>query len=279
MTLPALGGQDGRPRRFSISDRVLISLLVLLAAVAVLAPWLPLQDPDAQDILHTLSGPSGSHLLGTDDVGRDVLARLIAGLNTSLGAAAVATLVASVLGVTAGLIGGYLGGWVDVVLSRISEVLLSVPALVLLLAVQSALHAGIHVTMAVLGALLTPQVYRVIRGSTIAIAKSTYVSAGRMSGCSHGRVITRYILPNIREQVAVQVSFQFGYALLVEAGISLIGIGVQPPAASLGTLLATAGTYMEMHPLLVLAPGVVLTILILAFNTLGDRMAENGSTR
>ncbi|MFS3130204.1 ABC transporter permease [Nocardioides sp. Bht2] len=269
------------PRRFrrerrsgAMSWGARISLLFILICLAVMAgvELLPLQDPAKQDLANTLAPISGDHWIGTDELGRDLFSRLMWGVHTSLLAGLTAVAVAVGVGLPLGLLAGYLGGWIDQLLSRLADVVLTVPALILLLAAQTALDTSIQGQMMVLGGIFAPRVLRVIRAETLSVSTAAFVTAGRMSGASHLRILWRYLLPGVRAQVVVQISYLLGLAMVVEAGISFLGIGVKPPDSSLGTLLIGASAMLSNHPHVVLVPATVLTLLILSLNVFGDSL-------
>ncbi|TYB44106.1 ABC transporter permease [Actinomadura chibensis] len=257
-------------RRLGRGRSAALGFVVLCLLVTVLTPFLPLADPTRQDVGRTLADMSGDHWLGTDQLGRDLFSRLLWGIRTSMFAALTAVGVAAAIGVPTGLLAGYRRGWIDGITGRIADVVLTVPALILLLTVQAALRTGIEGQMVTLGVIFAPRIYRVVRAETMRLAVSPFVTAGRMSGCSHTRIVWRYLLPGVRDQAAVQVSYLLGLALVVEAGISFLGVGVQPPGASLGTLLTGASAMLASEPRVVLVPAAVITVLILCLNLLGD---------
>lgn len=270
----ASGPVPRRPRRRSLplgpGSLIALGFVLLCAAVTLLLPLLPLADPTAQNTAAMLAMPSAEHWIGTDQLGRDLFSRLLWGLRTSMLAAFTAVAVAAAIGVPLGLVAGYHRGWFDVLTARAADTLLTVPALILLLTVQTALQTGIQGQMVALGVIFAPRVYRIVRTETIGLAHKPFMVAGRMSGCSTFRIALRYLLPGVRAQAAVQVSYLLGLALVIEAGISFLGVGVRPPDASLGTLLTDAGTMLATAPRVVLIPATVLTALILSFNLLGD---------
>lgn len=270
---PAGEGISGRTRwlgRLGWGRCAALAFVVLCLLVALLVPFLPVAEPTRQNMMETLADVSGEHWLGTDQLGRDLFSRLLWGIRTSMFAALIAVGVAAAVGVPTGLLAGYRRGWIDGITGRIADVVLTVPALILLLTVQAALRTGIEGQMVTLGLIFAPRVYRVIRAETLGLAVSPFVTAGRMSGCSHTRIVWRYLLPGVRDQVAVQLSYLLGLALVVEAGISFLGVGVQPPGASLGTLLTGASSMLASEPRVVLIPAGVITALILCLNVLGD---------
>lgn len=261
-----------RPR--GIGPLLATAYVVLAGLITVVVPVLPLIDPNDQQLSSSLAPLSTAHWLGTDDLGRDLFSRLLWGVHTSFLAAITAVLVAVVVGLPLGLLAGYARGWADQLLSRCADVVLTVPALILLLAAQTALDTGIQGQMVVLGLIFAPRIIRVVRGETLRLAQSPFVIAGRMSGAGHSRIIRCYLLPGVRAQLAVQVSYLLGLSLVVEAGISFLGIGVKPPDSSLGTLLTGASALLTTDPHVVLVPAVALTLLILSLNLLGDRLTQ-----
>lgn len=256
----------------------LVFIPTVVIAIAILVslalPLLPLPDPIQQDLVKSLAPPSAEHLLGTDQLGRDLLSRLLWGMRASLIAALIAVTVAVVIGVPLGLIAGYAGGLLDQILARIADVVLTLPALILLLTVYTAMGVGINGQMVALGILFAPRIYRVVRAETRNWASLPFITAGRMSGVPHWRILTRYLFPGVRPQVAVQLSYLLGLALVVEAGISFLGVGVRPPHPSLGALLNGASAMLTLDPKLVVLPATLLTILILSLNLLGDRATK-----
>ncbi|WP_122816092.1 ABC transporter permease [Nocardioides pantholopis] len=276
-TLPSVqpvGRTRSRVGRRPLVVVVAGSYVALAVLVTVLVPFLPIHGPNEQDLANTLAPITGSHWLGTDDLGRDLLSRLLWGVHTSFLAGLTAVGVAMLVGLPLGLLAGYLGGWVDQVLSRLADVVLAVPALILLLAAQTALDTGIQGQMAVLGGIFAPRVLRVVRAETMRLSRAPFVLAGRMSGCSHSRILGRYLMPGVRAQLVVQLSYLLGLAMVIEAGISFLGVGVKPPEASLGTLLIGASGLLSSEPRVVLVPAAVLTLLILSLNLFGDSLTE-----
>lgn len=255
-----------------------VMLLVVLfwVGLSVLAPVLPLESPNAQDVAASLRGSGAEHWMGTDQYGRDLISRLVWGTRTSLSAALIAVAVATTVGLPLGLLAGYRKGWSDLLLGRLADTMLTVPPLVMLITVQAALKTGIYGQMIVLGLIFAPRILRVVRSATVTVVEAPFVAAGRLSGCSHARILRKYVLPNVREQVIVQVSYLFSIALVVETGISFLGIGVQSPGASLGTLLTGGIGMLASRPAVILIPAAVLVLLILAFNVLGDRIIDGG---
>lgn len=250
------------------------SLLVLLViiGIAIFAPWIAPYSPTEQDFSKMLMEPSAAHWLGTDDLGRDVLSRLIHGSSKSIYAAFLAIGVALLIGVPVGLLAGFMGGWVDVGISRIIDTLLSFPAIVLAVAVTGAMGIGLTNAMVSVGIVFSPHLARLIRARTLVVREELYVDAARCFGASTRRLLVKHVTPNAIQPVIVQCTLLLAVALLAEASLSFLGLGVQPPEASWGQMLARAYMYMEISPEQMYAPGLMIMITALTFNTLGESM-------
>ncbi len=249
-----------------------ITYLVLLTVVSLLAPWIAPYSPTEQDVSKLLLEPSWANWLGTDDLGRDVLSRLIWGAPNSLYASFLAVAVAIVLGVPIGLLIGFIGGWFDDVVSRFVDALLSFPPIVLAIAVTGALGIGLTNAMLSVGIVFAPVLARLVRAQTLVVKNALYVDAARGFGASTFHIIIRHIVPNAIQPVIVQVTLMLAIALLAEASLSFLALGVQPPAASWGGMLARAYNYIEVAPAQMYAPGLAILLTALAFNALGESM-------
>ncbi|HEX4114044.1 MAG TPA: ABC transporter permease [Stellaceae bacterium] len=249
-----------------------ITFLVLLLLVSVLAPIIAPYAPNAQNVSELLAPPSAQHWLGTDDLGRDVLSRLIYGAPNSLYASFLAVLVAIVLGLPVGLLVGFIGGWFDEIVSRFIDALLSFPPIVLAIAVTGALGIGLTNAMLAVGFVFAPFLARIVRAQTLVVKSALYVDASRGFGAGTPYIIMRHILPNAIQPVIVQVTLMLAIALLAEAALSFLSLGVQPPAASWGGMLARAYNYIELAPEQMYAPGMAILLTALAFNALGESM-------
>jgi peptide/nickel transport system permease protein len=251
-----------------------VSLLFLLGllVLAILAPVVAPYAPTAQNVNDTLAEPSMAHWLGTDDLGRDVLSRLIHGAPTTLYASFLAVSVACVLGIPVGLLAGFLGGWVDDAISRAIDTLLTFPGIVLAIGVTGALGIGLTNGMLAVGIVFSPQLARLVRAQTLVVKQELYVDAARCFGASLGRIIVRHIAPNAIQPVIVQVTLMLAVALLAEASLSFLGLGVQAPRASWGAMLARAYSYMEIAPEQMYSPGIAILLTALSFNTLGEAL-------
>lgn len=249
-----------------------LGFLLLLLVLSIAAPLIAPHSPIAQDLDNTLGVASATHPMGTDDLGRDVLSRLIHGAPVTLYASFLAVGIAIALGVPVGLLAGFLGGWVDDAISRFIDALLSFPAIVLAIAVTGALGIGLTNGMISVGIVFAPQLARLVRARTLVVRKELYVDASRCFGASTGRILWRHVLPNTVQPVIVQVTLLLAAALLAEASLSFLGLGVQPPDPSWGAMLARAYLNMEIAPEQMYPPGLAILLTALAFNTLGESM-------
>lgn len=270
--LPGRFDGVGRWLRADRRGAVSLGVLLLLSAVSLLAPWIAPYAPTAQDIDAALAPMSAQHWLGTDDLGRDTLSRLIYGGIASLYASFLAVGIAVVIGVPVGLIAGYLGGWVDEIISRVIDSFLSFPAIVLAIAVTGALGIGLTNGMISVGIVFSPQLARLVRARTLVVRNDLYVDAARCFGVSTARILWRHVMPNAIQPVIVQVTLLLAAALLAEASLSFLGLGIQPPDPSWGAMLARAYQNMEIAPEQMYPPGFAILITALAFNTLGESL-------
>ena len=253
-----------------------VALIVLLAIVgcSIFAPWISPYDPTLHDYNVILMPPSPDYILGTDDLGRDVFSRLIHGASASVYAAFLAVGVAAILGIPVGLIAGYAGGWVDDAISRIIDTFLSFPAIVLAIAVTGVLGIGLTNAMISVGIVFAPQLARLARARTLVLKQELYVDAARCFGASPTRILWKHVLPNAIQPVLVQMTLLMAVALLAEASLSFLGLGMQPPEPSWGGMIARAYLYMQIAPEQMYAPGLAILATALAFNTLGESLRE-----
>ena len=249
----------------------IVSLVVL---AALFAPLLAPYDPAEQALLDALLPPSREHLLGTDEFGRDMLSRVVYGARASLQVGLFAIVASSVLGTVVGLIAGYQGGRVDEVLMRIMDALLSFPALMLALVINTILGTSLTNAIIAIAVVTLPGFARLARGSTLATREREFVQAARTIGAGDGRILGQHILPNILAPLIVNASNQVSAAIVTEGSLSFLGLGVQPPTPSWGSMLRTGYGYMDTSPWLALAPGLALMITVLGFNFLGDALQD-----
>jgi peptide/nickel transport system permease protein len=241
--------------------------------VAVLAPLLAPFDPDAQNLRGRLEGPGAAHLLGTDAFGRDVLSRILFSARVTLVAVLQALLVAVVLGVPVGLLCGFVG-WLDKIIARVADALLSVPPIVLALAVVGVLGPGLTNAMLALGIVMAPSLFRLARSSAAAAYHELYIEACRSIGCSRWRLLWRHVLPNASSPLLVQITFFAGVIILAEASLSFLGLGVQTPDSSWGSMLRDAFDNIFDAPGALVAPALMIMLTILAFARFGDGLRD-----
>ncbi|MGX1676075.1 dipeptide/oligopeptide/nickel ABC transporter permease/ATP-binding protein [Streptomyces sp. NPDC055400] len=283
MTDPVPVPRRRRPRLPALLRRPVacaaLGYLTLLIAAALLAPWLAPYGPRATDLGHVLSGPSPEHVLGTDNLGRDVLSRLLYGGRTSLLDAAVAIVTVLVVGAGSGMTAGFLGGWVDRVFTWVVDVMLAIPVLVTLLVVLAVVGGHPVAAMCALGVLVAPGLARVVRGSTLAVREELYVAAARVSGLARRHILLRHVLPRVTGTVVVQISLFAGGALMIDAGLAYLGFGAGPPAPTWGNMIADAAAVTDRQPWLLVPPGLVLGLAILACGLLGDAVRDTSAQR
>jgi peptide/nickel transport system permease protein len=269
---PSRMSKFGKWFRSDLRGAISLTFLGILVVTSALAPWISPYSPLAQDFDATLAPMSTAHWLGADDLGRDTLSRLIYGGTASLYASFLAVFVAVLIGVPVGLLAGYLGGWVDEIVSRIIDSFLSFPAIVLAIAVTGALGIGLTNGMISVGIVFAPQLARLVRARTLVVRHELYVDSARCFGASTSRILWRHVLPNTIQPVIVQVTLLLAGALLAEASLSFLGLGIQPPNASWGAMLARAYQNMEIAPEQMYPPGLAILFTALAFNALGESM-------
>ena len=255
------------------------TVLGLLILVAIFAPLLAPHDPYAQDLLARMQPPvflggSWEHPLGTDHLGRDYLSRLIYGARISLLIGAVAAAISGLLGTALGVAAGYFGGWVDTVVTFLINVRLAMPVVLVALAVVALFGGSLNVLIGVLGLLLWDRFAVVMRASTLQVRRREYVAAARAIGCSTTRIVLTEIMPNIANNLIVVVTLEMAHAILLEAVLSFLGLGVQPPTPSWGLMVSEGKNMMLFEAWLVLIPGAVLFALVLAINLLGDGLRD-----
>lgn len=248
-----------------------LGFVVLLLLMAVFAPWVAPYDPLMQNIPGKLQ-PIGTpgHFLGTDELGRDVLSRLIFGARIELLVAIGATVVATALGITLGLVGGYLGGWAETFSMRTVEVILAFPPIVLALLIVTIYGSGQWTLIAILGLLFAPAFARLTYAQTLSAKSSEYVDAARAFGAQTPTILGRVILPNVSGALIAQVPITLASAILLESGLSYLGLGITPPTPSWGSMVAAGQRFMPIDPSQLIAAGLVVTLTVLAFGLIGD---------
>ena len=249
-------------------------ILVFLCVVAILAPWISPYDPARIDPQAVLLPPSWSHPLGTDNLGRDLLSRMIWGTRISLEVGLISVGIACVVGTLIGGVAGFYGGWVDTLLMRLVDVMLCFPTFFLILAVIAVLEPSIWNIMVVIGITSWMGIARLVRAEVLSLREREFVLAARALGLSKGRILIRHILPNALAPVLVAATLGVGGAILTESALSFLGIGVQPPTPSWGSILAVGKDYIEVAWWLSLFPGLAILITVLGYNLLGEGIRD-----
>jgi peptide/nickel transport system permease protein len=250
------------------------AVMGLTVLVALAAPLVAPYDPLAQNLGNALAAPGRAHLLGTDNVGRDVLSRVIWGTRVSLLAGFVSVALAGLAGSLLGLAAGYSGGRMDGLVMRVMDAVLSFPPLVLALALGAVLGAGLTGVLLALGVVYTPAFARLMRGQVLTIAARDYVDAARALGASGWRVAARHVVPNAINPIIVQASLSVAFAILAEASLSFLGLGIQPPEASWGSMINAGRGYLQQAPWIVFGPGAALFVTVVGLNFVGDAVRD-----
>lgn len=250
------------------------AIALVFFAIAMLAPWLRPYDPLAQDLAQRLTPPSGAHWLGTDDLGRDLLSRLLCGAGFSLQVGALSVAIALGLGVPLGLVAGYAGEWLDEGLMRLMDMLMAFPGILLAILIVAVLGPSLTNAMLAIGLVNVPQFARLVRAAALGIKGQEYVEAARAAGASHASVLWRHVLPNCLTPILVQATLGIATAILETAGLSFLGLGAQPPQPEWGTMLNQARAFIRSAPWTVAFPGVAIMAVVLGFNLLGDGLRD-----
>jgi peptide/nickel transport system permease protein len=245
-----------------------------LIIVAVFGQQLLIHDPNEADLAHVLEGPSAEHWLGTDHLGRSTLSRVVVATSVALKAAALGVGIAVFLGAPLGLLSGYFGGWWDRIAMRIVEAMVALPGLLVAIAILAILGPSLTNAIIALGIVNSTAFFRLMRGASLEARKAAYVDAAQVIGAPTSRIVFRHVLPNVTGPLTVQITLAFSFVLLAEAGLSFIGLGVQPPQSSWGVMLSSAQNYVYHQPFLAVPPGLMIMFTVLAFNMLGDGLRD-----
>ncbi len=249
-------------------------IVLLFVALAVFAPLVAPFDPNKTNFLALRQPPSALYWLGTDEIGRDILSRLIHGGIASLYAGVVSVLIAVAIGVPIGLAAGWYAGWVDATISRATDALLAVPFLILAIALAAALGPSLVNAMIAIGLSQVPIFVRLARGQTLVVKNEDYVEGARAVGVANMMILVRHVAPNVFPPVLVQATLTVATAIIAEASLSFLGLGQQPPSPSWGSMLNTAKNFLEQAPWMSLSPGVAIFLVVLGFNLLGDGLRD-----
>jgi peptide/nickel transport system permease protein len=275
----SLGGERRLARlRYRLGRSPLIAVGALLSGLivllAVFAPLVAPYDPTAQIVQPLLRPGTPGYLLGSDEVGRDVLSRLIHGARVSLYVGVLSVVIALGLGATVGVVAGYAGGWLDNLLMRLMDVLFSLPTLVFAIAITAILGPNLTNAVIAIGIVYLPTFARIARGPTLAVIRLPYIEAARAMGATTPRIMLRHVLPNIAAPLMVQTTLALSTAILTEASLSFLGVGAQPPTPSWGLMLNAARQYMLLDAWIAILPGLAIALTVLGFNLLGDGLRD-----
>ncbi len=274
---PSLSARKRFLRRFRKQWPAMIALvyLVLVTLAAVLAPVLATHDPLSQNLGNVLAQPGGEHLLGTDDLGRDLYSRIVFASRVSLLAAVQAVGVGVAIGVIPGLIAGYSGKKLDAIIMRITDAVMSFPPLILAIAIVGVLGPNLTNAMIAVGIIFAPRFLRLVRGTVLAVRQETFIEASLSIGTPVRRILRMHVLPNVLSPLIVQISLATALAMLAEASLSFLGLGVQPPQASWGSMVERGFRHTASAPWLTVFPGLPIAMTVLAFNVLGDGIRDS----
>ncbi|CAN7191236.1 ABC transporter permease [Polaromonas sp. LjRoot131] len=279
--LPAIVPREATPARRALRRLMRrrgamlgLAIVVIFVVLALFAPWIAPYDPIATSWSAVRKPPSLQYLFGTDEIGRDVLSRVVWGARASLMAGLVSVCISMALGVPVGLLAAYVGGWTDSLISRFTDAMLAVPFLILAIALAAFLGPSLSNAMIAIGVSATPIFIRLTRAQVLAMKVEDFVEAARAVGNPHWRIALRHILPNVLPPLIVQASLAIAAAIIAEASLSFLGLGQQPPAPSWGSMLNTAKNYVDNAPWMAIWPGLSIFLLVLSFNLLGDGLRD-----
>jgi peptide/nickel transport system permease protein len=253
---------------------VCLLIITFFVLAGVFAPWVAPESYRQTDFLHVRAAPSWQHPFGTDELGRDELSRVIWAARASMQVGVLATLLGMLIAVPLGLVAGYYGGWLDSVVARTTDVMLAFPFVILAILLAATMGASLTTATIAIGVAGVPRKLRITRGETLALREAEFVPAAIASGAGDATVIFRHILPNMAPTLIVAATLSIPNAILAEAGLSYLGLGLQPPAASWGGMLHSAQSYIYTDPRLAIYPGVAIVLVALAFNLLGDALRD-----
>jgi peptide/nickel transport system permease protein len=262
--------------RFYKNKLAFIGFIIIVSYIllAILAPLIAPYDPYEMSPDESLTGPSASHLFGTDQFGRDIFTRIMYGSQISLKVGIISVGISLLLGVTMGVVAAFYGKWVDTLLSRVTDVLFAFPDILLALAIMAVLGPSLTNVMIAIGIVYTPIFARIARGAALSVKDALYIEAARSIGVSSFTIIRRHILPNSMAPIIVQTTLSFAFAILAEAALSFLGLGVEPDSPSWGIMLNEGKDWMEMAWWVAIFPGLAITLAVLSFNVMGDGLRD-----
>lgn len=275
----AIASVRQRVRRIPFSILLVSLILAVIIVLAILAPWIAPVDPSRQNLLARLKPPGFEargivYWLGTDDLGRDLLSRILYGAGASLGVAILSVFVSTLVGVSLGMIAGWFRGMVEILIMRLVDIMMSIPAILLAVLTVAVLGPGFLKLVLVLGLTRWPRYTRVAYAQTLQVANLPFIKASELSGAGAGRILFHHVLPNIAGPVLIVATAEFGLMILMEAGLSFLGLGIQPPAPSWGSIMSVGRQYVERAWWIVAFPGVGLFLLVFSVNVLGDWLRD-----
>ena len=258
-------------RKVSVLGAVILLFFLL---VALFGPMFCTQDPLAQDLVHKYQQPSSEHWFGTDNLGRDTFTRMVYGARVSLSISFAGVMSGCLVGVLLGVCAGFFGGWVDTLVSRLIDILLAFPSLLLAITVVAILGSGTENTAIAIAIFSIPSIARMVRGIVMSNKDAEYIQACRVMGASNARMIFTHIIPNAVSQIIVNITLNLGTAILTASSLSFLGLGVQPPAPEWGAMLSTGRDVIRAYPLAVLIPGIAITLVVMSFSLVGDGLRD-----
>lgn len=258
-------------RKSSVIGLVVLALFFL---IAILGPFLVGQDPLQQNPKDIHQGPTSSHIMGTDYLGRDTFSRIVHGARLSIALSFSGVISGAIIGIILGLLAGYFGGIVDAIISRIIDVLLAFPGLLLAMVIVAILGPGLVNTAIAISVFSIPSIARMVRGVVISLRESQYIDAAKVAGASSGLIIFSHILPNCASQILVNITLNLGTAILTSSTLSFLGLGVQPPAPEWGAMLSTAREALRNNPSEAIFPGIAITLVVMSFSLVGDGLRD-----
>lgn len=248
--------------------------ILLFIVVSIVGPWFTTFDPDRVEVMNKLQSPSAAHWFGTDNFGRDIFTRIIHGMALTLKVGFLSVGMGGSVGVVLGIVSGYYGGKIDTIIMRVMDVLLAFPGILLALAIVSVLGGSLTNVIIAVSVFSVPAFARIVRGSTLTVRKLEYIDAVRALGATDLRIIFKHILPNVISPIIVQATLRIATAVLTASGLSFLGLGAQPPAPEWGAMLNDGRAYMSTAPHIILFPGIMIVLVVLAFNIFGDGLRD-----
>jgi len=278
MTVPALALRR-RARRVPLSVLVVLLILAAIVLLTLLAPYVAPFDPNRQTLLARLKAPGftyrgATYWLGTDDLGRDLLSRTLYGAGVSLGVASLSVIVSTLVGVTLGMLAGWFRGWTETVIMRLVDIMMSIPAILLAVLTVAVLGPGFLKLVLVLALTRWPRYTRVAYAQTLQVANLPFIKASELAGAGAMRILFHHVLPNIAGPILIVMTAEFGLMILFESGLSFLGLGIQPPSASWGSIMSVGRQYIERAPWIVAVPGACLFLLVFSVNVVGDWLRD-----